>query len=163
MRKMIKSTMQGLLVAAIALGSSASAIADDEDGGHLHGVWRITRTPISCQSGQQVAPSFQAVMIFNEDGTLTGYGVPPASSPALQSPEFGLWKRERDQGNYSFRDLSYTYDAGGAFAGSVELTAEVQLGAGGDSLTHETRIDIFDGNGAFLLSHCGRATGTRFR
>jgi len=67
---MIKSTMQGLLVAAIALGSSASAIADDEDGGHLHGVWRMTRTPINCQSGQQVAPSFQAIMIFNEDGTL---------------------------------------------------------------------------------------------
>src|SRR5258708_21663550 len=135
---MIKSTMQGLLVAATALGSSAGAIADDEDGGHLHGVWRITRTPINCQSGQQVAPSFQAVMIFNEDGTLTGYGVPPASSPALQSPEFGLWKLERDQANYSFRDLSYTYDAAAASAVRVELTAHVQLAAGGDTLTHET-------------------------
>ncbi len=160
---MRKSTILGLLVATIALGSSASSIADDEDAGHLHGVWRITRTPINCQSGQQVAPSFQAIMTFNEDGTLTGYAVPPASSPALQSPEFGLWKRERGHGNYSFSDLSYTYDAGGAFAGSTELTAKLQLGADGDSLTHETRIDIFDGNGAFLLSHCGRASGTRFR
>jgi hypothetical protein len=160
---MIKSTMQGLLVAAIALGSSAGAIADDEDGGHLHGVWRVTRTPINCQSGQQVAPSFHAIMIFNEDGTLTAYAVPPASSPALQSPEFGLWKRERGNGNYSFTDLSYTYDQGGAFAGSIELSAEVQLGVGGDSLTHQTKIEIFDSNGAFLISHCGRATGTRFR
>ncbi|HZE43465.1 MAG TPA: hypothetical protein VE058_06770 [Steroidobacteraceae bacterium] len=160
---MIKSTIQGLLVAAIALGASASAIADDEDAGHLHGIWRMTRTPINCQSGQQVAPSFQAIMTFHEDGTLTGYAVPPASSPALQSPEFGLWNRERGRGNYSFTDLSFTYDQGGAFAGSIELTAEVQLGADGDTLTHETRIDIFDGNGAFLLSHCGRATGTRFR
>ena len=159
---MSKSTLPGLLVAALALGSSAGAIAGDEDGGHLQGVWRITRTPINCQNGQQVAPSFHAIMIFNEDGTLTGYAVPPASSPALQSPEFGLWKRERD-GNYSFRDLSYTYDQGGAFAGSIELTAKVKLGAGGDTLTHETRIDIFDGNGAFLLSHCGRASATRFR
>ena len=160
---MSKSTIRGLLVAAIALGSSASTIAGDEDGGHLQGVWRITRTPINCQNGQQVAPSFHAIMIFNEDGTLTGYAVPPASSPALQSPEFGLWKREGSDGNYSFADLSYTYDAGGAFAGSIELTAKVQLGAGGDTLTHETRIDIFDGNGAFLLSHCGRASATRFR
>src|SRR5258708_24932749 len=160
---MIKSTIQGLLVAAIALGSSAGAIADDEDGGHLHGVWRMTRTPISCQSGQQVAPSFRAIMIFNQDGTLTGYGVPPASSPALQSPEFGLWQHELGSGNYSFTDLSYTYDQGGAFAGSIELTAIVQLGAGGGTRTHQTRNDIFDGNGAFLLSHCGRASGTRFR
>jgi hypothetical protein len=159
---MSKLAIQGLLVAAVALGSSASAIADDEDGGHLHGVWRITRTPINCQNGQQVAPSFQAIMIFNEDGTLTGYAVPPASRPALQSPEFGLWKRERD-GNYSFTDLSYTYDEGGAFTGSIELTAKLQLGAGGETLTHETRIDIFDGNGGFLLSHCGRASATRFR
>jgi len=163
MKNMRKLTIPGLLIAAIALGSSASAIADDEDGGHLHGVWRVTRTPINCQNGQQVAPSFQAIMIFNEDGTLTGYAVPPASSPALQSPEFGLWNRERGNGNYSFTDLSYNYDQGGAFAGSTELTATLQLGAGGDTLTHQTKIDIFDGNGAFLVSHCGRATGTRFR
>jgi len=156
-------TMTGLLVAAIALGSAASALADDEDGGRLHGVWRMTRTPINCETGQQVAPSFQAIMIFNEDGTLTGYAVPPASSPALQSPEFGLWKREHGSGNYSFIDLSYNYDQGGAFAGSTEVTAKVELGAGGKTLTHQTKIDIFDGNGAFLLSHCGRATGTRFR
>src|SRR5258708_24730880 len=72
-KNVIKSTIQGLLVAAIALGGSASAIADDEDAGHLHGIWRMTRTPINCQSGQQVAPSFQAIMTFHEDGTLTGY------------------------------------------------------------------------------------------
>ena len=160
---MRKLAMQGLLVAAVVLGSSASAIADDEDGGQLYGVWQITRMPINCQSGLPVAPPFHAIMIFHEDGTLTGYGVPPGSSPALQSPEFGLWNRERGHGHYSFTDLSNTYDAGGAFTGTTELTAKVQLGADGDTLTQETRIDIFDGNGAFLLSHCGRATGTRFR
>jgi hypothetical protein len=160
---MIKSTIQGLLVTAIALGASASAIAGDEDGGHLSGVWRMTRTPIDCQSGQQVAPSFQAVMTFNEDGTLTGFAVPPSSTPALGSPEFGLWQRERGRDSYSFTDLSYSYDAGGAFAGSIELTAKLQLGARGDSLTHQTTIKFFDGNGAFLFSACGRASGTRFR
>jgi len=158
-------TILGLLVAASALGSSASAIADDEGGGggQLYGVWRIARTPINCQSGLPVAPPFHAIMIFHEDGTLTGYAVPPGSTPALQSPEFGLWNRERGHGNFSFTDLSNNYDAGGAFAGTTELTAQVHLGTDGDTLTHETRIDIFDSNGAFLLSHCGRATGTRFR
>ena len=102
-------------------------------------------------------------MTFNEDGTLSGYAVPPSSSPALGSPEFGVWKRERGGGNYSFTDLSYSYDEGGAFAGSIELSAQVQLRAGGRTLTHHTKIDFFDGNGAFLFSACGRATGTRFR
>ena len=54
----------------------------------------MTRTPINCESGQQVAPSFQAIVTFNEDGTLTGYAVPPSSSPALGSPEYGVWQRE---------------------------------------------------------------------
>jgi hypothetical protein len=160
--KNMNSTIQGVLMATIALSSSASAMADEEDGGRLQGVWRMTRTPINCQSGEQVAPPFEAIMTFNEDGTLVGYAVPPGSTPALGSPEFGHWKREHGHGNYSFTDLSYSYDQGGAFAGSIELTAKVQLGAGG-TLTHQTRIDIFDGNGAFLLSHCGRASGTRFR
>jgi hypothetical protein len=143
--------------------SQADSWADHEGARHLSGVWRMTRTPISCQSGQEVAPSFQAVMTFNEDGTLTGFAVPPSSSPALGSPEYGLWKRERGARNYSFVDLSYSYDAGGAFSGSVELTAKVQLGASGSTLTQQTRIDFFDVNGGFLFSACGLASGTRFR
>jgi len=157
-----KSTIQAVLVAAVVLVSSAGAIAEEEDWGRLHGVWQMTRTPINCQSGQQVGPSFQAIMTFHEDGTLTGYAVPPGSSPALGSPEFGLWKRERGSGNYSFTDLSYSYDQGGAFAGRIELTAKVQLGFGG-TLTHQTKIEFFDGNGAFLFSACGKASGTRFK
>ena len=159
---MIKSKILGLLIGAIALGSSGSAIADDEDGGHLQGMWRMTRTPINCESGQQVAPSFQAIVTFHEDGTLIGYGVPPSSSPALGSPEFGLWKRERGNGNFTFTDLSLSYDAGGAFAGSVEFTAKVQLERNG-TLTHQTKLKFYDSNGSFLFSACGKAIGTRFR
>jgi hypothetical protein len=76
-------------------------------------------------------------MTFNEDGTLTGCAVPPSSKPALGSPEYGLWKREHGNGNYSFTDLSYSYDEDGAFAGSVELSAKIQLGASGATLTHQ--------------------------
>jgi len=143
--------------------SPSHAWADKESAHRLNGVWRMTRTPINCQSGQPVAPSFQAIMTFNDDGTLTGYAVPPSSSPALGSPEYGLWRAERGAGNYSFTDLSYSYDIGGVFAGSVELTAKVQLGGRGNTLMHQTRVDFFDVNGAFLFSACGLATGTRFR
>jgi hypothetical protein len=56
---MIKSTIQGLLIAAIALGASASEIPDDEDGGHLHGVWRMNRMGVNCQQDCRPALPFR--------------------------------------------------------------------------------------------------------
>jgi len=152
-----------VLVAAIALGTSASAISRDDDEGRLEGVWRMTRMGVNCQTGLQAGPAFQAIVIFNEDGSVVGYAVPPGSTPALGSPEFGVWKRERGKGNYSFSDLSYNYDAGGAFAGSIEIAATVQVEDGGKTLAQQTKIEFFDGNGALLFAVCGKATGTRFR
>ena len=160
---MRKSTISGLLVAAVVLGSSASAMADEEDGGHLQGVWRMTRMGVNCQTGLQAGPSFQAIVTFNEDGTVIGYAVPPGSTPALGSPEFGVWKREHGKGNYSFSDVSYNYDAGGAFAGSIEIAAKVQLEDGGKTIAQQTKIEFFGANGILLFSACGKATGTRFR
>ena len=126
-------------------------------------VWRMTRMGVNCQTGLQAGPSFQAIVTFNEDGTVIGYAVPPGSTPASGSPEFGVWKREHGKGNYSFNDLSYNYDAAGAFAGSIELTAKLQLEDGGKTLTQEAKIEFFGANGVLLFSACGKATGTRFR
>jgi len=152
-----------VLVAAIALGTSASAISHDDDEGHLQGVWRMTRMGVNCQTGLQAGPSFQAIVTFHEDGTVVGYAVPPGSTPASGSPEFGVWKREHGKGNYSFSDVSYNYDAGGAFAGSIEIAAKVQVEDGGKTITQETQIEFFGANGILLFSACGKATGTRFR
>jgi hypothetical protein len=157
-------TMKAAFAAAIVLATSASAIShDDDDGQRLQGVWRMTRMGVNCQTGLQTGPSFQAIVTFNEDGTLSGYAVPPGSTPASGSPEFGVWKREHGKGNYSFNDVSYSYDAGGAFSGSTELTAKVQIEDDGKTLTQHAKIEFFDGNGALLFSACGKATGTRFR
>jgi len=158
-------TKNALLVAAIALGTSASAISHDDEGrdGGIQGVWRMTRMGVNCQTGLQAGPSFEALMTFHEDGTLSGYAVPPGSTPASGSPEYGLWKAERGRGSYSFTDLSFNYDAAGAFAGSIEITARVQLEDGGKSLTQKSKIEFFDAGGLLLFSACGKATGTRFR
>ena len=156
-------TIKAVLAAAIALSTSTSAISHDDDEGRLEGVWRMTRMGVNCQTGLQAGPSFQAIVTFHEDGTVSGYAVPPGSTPASGSPEFGVWKREHGKGNYSFNDLSYNYDAGGAFAGSIELTAKLQLEDGGKTLTQQAKIEFFDANGVLLFSACGKATGTRFR
>jgi hypothetical protein len=160
---MRKLAMQGLLVAAVVLGSSASAISHDDDEGRLQGVWRMTRMGVNCQTGLQAGPAFQAIVTFHEDGTVSGYAVPPGSTPASGSPEFGVWKREHGRGNYSFNNLSYNYDSAGAFAGSIELTAKIQLEDGGKTLTQQAKIEFLGANGVLLFSACGKATGTRFR
>ena len=158
-------TKHALLAAAIALGASASASSHDDEGreGRIQGVWRMDRMGVNCQTGLQAGPSFEAIMTFHDDGTLSGYAVPPGSTPASGSPEYGLWKAERSHGNYSFTDLSFNYDAAGAFAGSIEITATVQLEDGGKSLTQKTKIKFFDAGGLLLFSACGKATGTRFK
>ncbi len=75
----------------------------------LEGVWRVTRTPINCATGEQVRPSFPAIMTFIKDGIYTGFGVPAGSTPTEGSSEYGTWKREPGVQNYSFRFLGQLY------------------------------------------------------
>jgi hypothetical protein len=64
---------------------------------------------------------------------------------------------------YSFKFLGYSYEPNGTFTGWGEITATAQVAIGGNSLTYEATIKIFDADGNLLFSGCGRATGTRFQ
>lgn len=147
----------GSVVAMLLATSQASAQVQPT----IEGVWRVTRHGVNCQSGQQVS-SFPAIMTFGRDGIYSGSAVAPGSTPANGSAEYGIWKREPGPQNYSFRFLSYDYDASGVFDGGVEVTGRVQLTASGDGFTYASTIQFFDENGDPLFSVCGKATGTRF-
>ncbi len=127
----------------------------------LEGVWQVMRQGVNCQTGQ-VLRQFPAIMTFNKDGTVTGYAIPPGSSPALVSPESGLWKREAGWQSYSFRLVSYNYDEDGAFDGSTQISAQVELAPSGIALSYEAAIQFFDAGGNLLFSPCGKAEGSRF-
>jgi len=130
-------------------------------GDPLEGVWRVTRHGVDCQSGEQLS-TFMAITTFARDGTVVGFGVPPGSSPAMGSPEYGIWKREDAAKSYSFRLLSYAYDATGAFDGSSEVAAQLALARGGDNFAYTATIAFYDAAGNHLFSVCGAATGLRF-
>jgi hypothetical protein len=126
----------------------------------IEGVWQVTRGGVNCNDPNQILGTFPALMTFHRDGTLTAAAKTPVTGP-FDTPEHGLWKRESGSQNYSFRDVAYRYDGNGAFAGSLVLTANVEL-TDAKSFIYSATIQIFDANGNPAPIRCGRGTATRF-
>lgn len=153
-------------IAAITLAVAASTLLVWSDRGENHtptieGVWQVSRVGVNCNDpNQELHSPFPALMTFHRDGTVTGAAKSPVTGP-FDTPEHGLWKREPGRQNYSFREVSYKYDGNGAFAGSLVLTANVEL-IDANSFIYSAAIQIANANGNPIATLCGRATGTRF-
>jgi len=153
-------------IAVITLAVAASTLWVWSDPGENHtptieGVWQVTRVGVNCNDpNQALQPPFPAIMAFHRDGIVTGAAKSPVTGP-FDTPEHGLWQREPGSQNYSFRELQYRYDGNGAFAGSLVLTANVEL-TDANSFIYSSTIQIINPNGGLIASLCGRATGTRF-
>lgn len=158
--KLMKTTVRGALAGAAMLLAivGASAQPPPKNPATIQGVWRVTRHGVNCQTGQQLN-SFPFIMSFNQDGTMTGYGVAPFSGP-FDGPEYGVWAPKGS--DYSFRDLSYGYDPDtGAFQGSGEVIAIVHM-TSANTFTYTASICVYDAVGNQLFCFCGQAEGTRF-
>ena len=153
-------------IAAITLAVAASTLLVWSDPGKNHtptieGVWQVTRVGVNCNDPNQALGSpFPAIMTFHRDGIVTGKAKSPVSGP-FDTPEYGSWQREPGKQNYSFRELSYRYDGNGTFAGTLVLTANVEL-IDANSFIYSAAIQIANPNGDPISTLCGRATGTRF-
>ena len=124
------------------------------------GVWAMTRQGVNCETGQDMGPSFPALMTFHRDGTVSGQSYGPFPENAFGPGEFGIW--QHGPGNtLSFRLLSYLYDNSGQFNGSTIVTATGQLTTA-DSFAYSATIQVYDADGNLLATHCGRSTATRF-
>ena len=127
----------------------------------IEGVWQVTRGGVNCNDpNQALGHTFPALMSFHRDGIVSGAAKSPVTGP-FDTPEHGLWKREPGRHNYSFRALSYRYDGTGAFAGSLVLTANVEL-TDANSFVYSATIQISDANGNPAPIRCGRGSGIRF-
>jgi hypothetical protein len=155
----------GLAIAAVAaatLGNVPSASAQAIEP-TIEGAWRVTRHGVNCQTGQVVI-SFPAIMAFNRDGIVTGYAVPPFATPAMGSPDYGVWKRSAGPGSYSFRLLSMNYEGpGNTFSGTTEVAGDLVM-KDANSFEYQSSVQFFDAQGnPFPFTQCGAAQGTRFR
>ena len=160
--RILKQTCGSALIVIAALTVAFSFASAQEAEQTLQGVWRVTRMGIDCQTREPFPFSFPAIMTFNQGGTYTGYGLGPGETPATSSPEYGYWLNGSGPRTYSIKFLGYSYEPNGAFAGWGEVTATAQVAIGGNSLTYDSTIKVFDADGNLLFSGCGRATGTRF-
>lgn len=153
-------------LAVITLALVASTLLAWSNGHENHtptieGVWQVTRGGVNCNNPDQaVGLPFPAIMTFHHDGIVSGAGKSPVTGP-FDTPEHGLWQREPGRHNYSFRALQLRYDGNGAFAGSLVLTANLEL-TDANSFSYRSTIQIGNANGDVISTHCGRATGTRF-
>jgi hypothetical protein len=125
------------------------------------GTWQVLRHGVNCDTGARLNPDFHVLMSFNQGGTLNAFGVSPGGTP-FDTPECGNWVKTGDR-TYRLREVSYGYDDSGTFTGRAEITAMVRVDGDADSLTANTRVDVFDANGNPLFSFCGKWSGTRFQ
>jgi len=127
----------------------------------IEGVWQVSRVGVNCDDpSQDRGLPFPAIMTFYRDGTVSGAAKSPITGP-FDTPEQGVWQRERGGQNYSFRELQYRYDANGTFVGPLVINANLEL-TGANSFVYSARIELSNSNGDPVASLCGRATGTRF-
>jgi hypothetical protein len=153
-------------IAAITLALGAGTLLVWADPGENHrptieGVWQVSRVGVNCSApNQDLGLPFPAIMTFHRDGIVTGAAKSPVTGP-FDTPEYGSWQREPGRQNYSFRELQYRYDGNGAFAGSLIITANVEL-TGANSFIYNAKVQLTNANGDLINTLCGRATGTRF-
>jgi hypothetical protein len=155
-----------IVVSVMALAATTSLVCGQQsessrrpDRG-IVGTWQVLRHGVNCDTGARLNPDFHVLMTFNQGGTLNAFGVSPGGT-AFDTPECGNWVKTGDR-TYRVRDVSYGYDDSGTFTGRAEITAMVRLDGDADSLTANTRVDVFDANGNPLFSFCGKWSGKRF-
>jgi hypothetical protein len=141
--------------------TQSSASSSTGNAGTIRGVWRTVVTPRNCQTDEPIV-SFAGLFTFNDGGTMSEYGIPPGSSPALRSPGHGFWQREHGWQEYSFVFTYYRYNASGVFLGSQKVTAALELDAGGDEFATRSVIEVLDVNDSVIGTGCATAAGRRF-
>lgn len=158
----MKTTLSSIgLVAAIVLFVSCTqnfvaAQNDQKATPTINGVWQTVVTPRVCTNGNPVGPTFPGILMFSQDGTMTG------TSTAVTST-YGYWEREPARGEYSFASLSLKYDTIGTFIGSRRISQNVTMDESGNTFTSSGTFQDYDTAGNPTISGCSTSTGSRFR
>ena len=154
-----------LVLTAVATLATAPIQAGDSRKNRprgIEGVWQTDVRPRNCETGDLGTTVIRGLFTFHEGGTMSEYGIGPGASPALRSPGHGLWQREHGWREYSFVFTYNRYDANGAFVGTQEVRAALELSESGDKISTSSEIHSIDANGDVVGPFCATATGTRF-
>jgi hypothetical protein len=158
MKNTIKSIgLLSLFVLLVCCSQSFVAAQNDQKAGPgIVGVWQTVVTPRICATGNPVGITFPGILLFDQDGTMTGTSTTVTST-------YGIWSREAGRAAYSFASLSLKYDANGMSVGSRRISQNVTIDESGNSFTSTGTFQDYDNAGNPTISGCSTSTGTRFQ
>lgn len=156
----LNRTLIALSMGAALAAASASSFASPRGAERtIVGAWTTVVTIVNCQTLQPVgAPPIIGISTFNQGGTMSEWGGP---NPALRSPSYGVWQRDRHWRDYSFTFMFYRYDPSGAMIGTQKIIGEAALGADGDTYESIVALEIRDLNNNLIAAPCATSVGTR--
>ena len=158
MREKIAKVVTGILGMLMLVGCTQLFVAgqaDQKNVSSIEGVWRTVVTPRNCATGAPLGITFPGILMFSHGGTITG------TSTAVTSA-YGSWSREPGAHEYSFRTLSFKYDAAGVLIGSRKITQNATLDETGNTMATNGGFQDYDVSGNPTISGCSTATGVRF-
>jgi hypothetical protein len=106
-----------------------------------------------------VIRSFPTLVVFMAGGTLTEAS--GGTAPALQTGGKGVWSHTTE-GTYAFRFKDFTFNTSNVFTGWVIISGETTVDVTGNANAGPATVEVYDPNGALVVSLCAEAVGTRF-
>lgn len=147
-----------IVIAILTIASHTTAVAQGKDGGgRLDGSWDTVVTIRNCATGNQIV-SFPSVGSFNQGGTFSG--ITSGASPALRSPEQGVWKHVQSN-LYQFRFKAYHFNAAGVAVAYQVVTHDLELDADANSWASSGVSEMFAMNGTPMSAGCSTGAATR--
>ena len=147
-----------IAIVILAAGSQTSAIAQGKDGGgRLEGSWDTVVTIRNCVTGGAII-SFPSVGSFSQGGIFAG--ITSGVSPALRSPEQGVWQHVQSN-LYRFRFKAYHFNAAGVAVAYQVVTHDLELDAEANNWESSGISEMFAMNGTPMSAGCSTAAATR--
>ena len=148
---------KGMLAAAIivplvggAMGQVATAKDPGQERHGIEGVWDV----ISCTT-EQALFSGRGVVLYGEGGSVTGI-----KDNFMHSSQLGTWRHVRGQ-SYTSVGRFFIFNADGSFAGSEEITADIELSTNANEYTDTATTQVFNASDQVISTGCATATATR--
>ncbi len=142
-----------------AQGKSESTESLDQSVGRIVGAWETTITPVNCETGAQVGPSFNGLITFNAGGTLAEYGANPATP--LRTPGHGIWSANGGGGDYSMRFSFMPLTPAGVPVGRLRVSQVIQLNRFTDESYSSGSFVLTNFAGIVIGTGCSTSTAIR--
>jgi hypothetical protein len=153
-----------LLIVAAAQNSVQAQYREElgtskQSANKIVGAWETTVTPRNCETGEQIAPSFQGLITFNEGGTLAEYGANPATP--YRTPGHGVWVSTGGAVNYSMRFSFLPLTPAGVPIGRLRVSQDLEFSRSSDESSTSGSFVLTNFNGIVIGSGCSTSTAVR--